>query len=67
MIEDEELGFCQEAIVKAALYGSGDLSLQDLLLEDNTLSAQHSWIQSWEPRMGDLARVLTQKWAVEAD
>lgn len=66
MIEDDELERYQDTLIKAALYGDGDSSLKDLLLADHSLAAQHPWIEGWEPRMGDLARHLTQKWAVEA-
>lgn len=65
MIEDEELARYQETLIKAALYGDNDSPLKDLLLADQSLAAQHLWIQGWEPRMGDLARHLTQKWALE--
>ncbi|MBX9567969.1 MAG: hypothetical protein K2X77_03700 [Candidatus Obscuribacterales bacterium] len=67
MIEDEELGLYQEALIKAALDGDDASSLQQILLANEALTAQHAWIQSWEPRMGDLARLLTRKWAVEAE
>jgi hypothetical protein len=67
MIEDEELARYQETLIQAALYGDTDSPLKDLLLADHSLAAQHLWIQGWEARMGDLARYLTQNWAVEAE
>lgn len=63
--DDLELDLFQEALLEACLAGASASGIKTLLLEDSRLEKYREYIESWDPRMAELARELTKKWARE--
>ena len=65
--EDNELAYFQEVLLDTFLRFSTAEEARSALLCDARLSSFHSQINQWEPRMLELAVLLTRKWAVRDD
>ncbi len=63
---DESLAYFQSKLLFLLDSPISEAELIETLKTDPKLSEFRAYIESWEPRMVDLARRLTNKWGVKS-